>query len=85
MLILILLWLCQALLAETQQAHLAIASERKYAITPDVKQFAQDLLSDGTIPGMTIGVVHFDGFIETDAFGSKTEDGLEMTPEVRLL
>lgn len=53
-----------------------------YAITPDVKQFAEDVLRNGSVPGLTLGVVHSNGVVELEQFGRKTEDGATMTTDV---
>jgi hypothetical protein len=52
-------------------------------ITPEVEQLVQNVLVNGSIPGMALGIVRLDGTVESRGFGIKTEDGAEMTPDVR--
>ena len=74
-----------ALVRAEGQLSLEISSGVKRAITPEIKEFAQDLVHNGSVPGMTIGVVHSNGVVEFEAFGIKTEDGDNMTADVRSL
>ncbi|KAI0087674.1 beta-lactamase/transpeptidase-like protein [Irpex rosettiformis] len=48
-------------------------------ITPGVRQLANDLLKNGTIPGLSLAVVHLNGSLDSADFGVKNEDGDQMT------
>ena len=54
------------------------------AISNEVRNLARDLLTNYTIPGLSLSVVHSHGIVETAAFGIRTEDGDVMTPDVNM-
>ena len=51
-------------------------------ITSDVKSLANNLLLNGTIPGLSLAVVHLNGSFDSTSFGIKTEDNDEVTDHV---
>ena len=71
-------------LGAAQQVPLEVSKGHVIAITPEVKQFAKEVLHNGSVPGLTLGVVHSNGHVEFEAFGKKTEDGANMTIDVSL-
>lgn len=50
-------------------------------INKDFEEFVEKTRVDGSIPGLSIGIVRPDGQVEYGAWGEKTEDGEPMTPE----
>jgi hypothetical protein len=76
-------------IASAQQQHFAATlsgvHEGRSAITPELRQFIQDLQLNGTIPGISIAVVHSGGKIELEGFGESSEDGDKVSTEVRSL
>ena len=55
------------------------------ALSPEVKAFAHEVVTNGSIPGLSLGVVHLDGHTEFETFGIKTEDGDKMTTNVSVV
>lgn len=53
-------------------------------LTPEFNKFIEDVLANGTVPGLTLGVVHPSGETEFGAYGRKTEDGDKMTTDVSI-
>lgn len=59
----------------------------KQAITPEVSAYAEELLQQYHTPGLSVGVVQFDGDEVVNEFGfwgNKTEDGLKVSNEVSI-
>ncbi|KAI0343583.1 beta-lactamase/transpeptidase-like protein [Trametopsis cervina] len=72
-----LAWAQQQLFQTPQQT----PQTSKEAITNEIRQFIKDLQDNGTIPGISVAVVHSDGVVELEGFGKKTEDGVGMTAD----
>ena len=51
-------------------------------LTPELKQLVQDVVDNGTVPGLSLAVVHDGDVVEFETWGRKTEDGDEMTVDV---
>lgn len=75
--------LCPIVVAQSQ-IPLVNANSRK-AITPELSNFIEGLVKDATVPGLALGVVHADGESEYGAWGIRTEEGDDMTTDVRPL
>ncbi|KAI0713045.1 beta-lactamase/transpeptidase-like protein [Cerioporus squamosus] len=59
-------------------------SRSKSAITPEISAYAEGLLKETHVPGLTVGVVRVDGdsiVTEFGAWGNMTEDGNATKPE----
>lgn len=73
-------------IAQVQQSLAAfspnVRTDHRKAITPDIRQFAEDVLRNGSVPGAAIGVVWPDRPVELTTFGIKSEDGTNMTTDV---
>ena len=54
----------------------------KHVLTPEFNKFIAEALANGTVPGLTLGVVHPDGEVEFGAYGRRTEEGDAMTTDV---
>jgi len=52
-------------------------------LTPDFVEVVQQIVDAEKIPGLTLAVVYKDGSSELDAWGIKSEDGTNMTTDVR--
>lgn len=75
-----------ALNQEVSQLAFSIQSNRTTGnsiITPELSEYIETLRSEWNIPGITLGVVHSGGKVELGAWGRKSEDGDEMTTDVR--
>ncbi|RPD58606.1 beta-lactamase/transpeptidase-like protein [Lentinus tigrinus ALCF2SS1-7] len=60
------------------------ASRSKSAITPEISAYAEGLLKEKQVPGLSVGVVRVDGdsiVTEFGAWGNVTEDGNATKPE----
>ena len=51
-------------------------------LTPEFNKLIEEILANGTVPGLTLGVVHPSGEVEFGAYGRKTEDEDKMTIDV---
>ena len=51
-------------------------------LNPKFHEFVQEVVTNGSIPGLTLGVIHAGGDVEFGAWGKKTEDGQNMTADV---
>ncbi len=51
-------------------------------ITPEIKQFADELLKNATILGLSLAVVYLNGSFDSASFGVRTEEGDGMTTDV---
>ena len=56
--------------------------DAKHILTREFRQFVQDVANNGTIPGLTLGVVHSGDEVEYGSWGRRTEDDDEMTVDV---
>ncbi|KAI0346460.1 beta-lactamase transpeptidase-like protein [Trametopsis cervina] len=65
----------------TFEANRAISPATENVITPSLRRLIQDLRRNGSIPGISLGIVHTDGTIETEGFGYRTEEGDATTPD----
>ena len=65
--------------ANTVEIHSASASRR--VLTPEFKQFVQEIIDKYDVPGLTLGVLH-EGEVELGAWGRRTEDNDPMTEDV---
>ena len=65
--------------ADTVDAHSSSASRR--VMTPEFKQFVQEIIERYDVPGLSLGVLH-GGEVELGAWGRRTEDNDPMTEDV---
>ena len=70
--------------------HTSGGSRSKTAITPEISAFAERLLKERGVPGLSIGVVRLDGahnevLTEFGQWGNRTEDGDSVEPGVSRL
>ena len=64
----------------------AATRTRKSALTADISAFAERLLKERRVPGISVGVVQLNGgsvIAEFGTWGNMTEDGDAVKPEVR--
>jgi hypothetical protein len=52
-------------------------------LTPDLVDFVQEIVNANEIQGLTLAIVHKTGPPELGAWGIKSEDGANMTTDVR--
>jgi hypothetical protein len=52
-------------------------------LTPDIVDFVQEIVNANGIQGLTVAIVHKTGPAELGAWGIKSEDGTNMTTDVR--
>lgn len=65
------------------QQVLFVAEQNSFSpITPELKQFADELLKNATIPGLSLAVVHLNGSFDSASFGVRIEEGDGMTTDV---
>ena len=50
-------------------------------LTPELNDFIQEVVANGSIPGLALGIVHSGGVQEFGAWGKQTEDDDPMTAE----
>lgn len=55
------------------------------AITPEFSKYVENLMKEGGVPGLALGVVHANGESEYGAWGIRSEEGEGMTTDVRYL
>lgn len=78
-----LLYIAGLVSAQLPQAHLDVASVDTQGIfTPALKQFAEDVLRNWSVPGMAVGVAYANNTVEHEAFGIMTEDSARVTTNV---
>ena len=56
----------------------------KVILTPELTKFIQEVVTNGSLPGLSIGIVHSGGVVEFGTWGKKSEDGEKMTSDVSL-
>ena len=59
-------------------------THEKTGITPEVRRFVEELRKNGTIPGLSVAIIHTQGKDELEGFGISTEDGGKLVPEVSI-
>jgi CubicO group peptidase (beta-lactamase class C family) len=69
-------------LAQWQQIFRVDSDKSKHAITPAILELAEQLLPEGNISGLSIGVVHSGNIVELKGWGVKSEDGDQTSPDV---
>jgi hypothetical protein len=52
-------------------------------LTPDVVGIVQNIIDADQIPGLTVAIVNKTGHVEFGAWGIKSENGTNMTTDVR--
>jgi hypothetical protein len=57
----------------------------RQVFTPEFSDYVGRVLNRNNLPGISLGVVRKDGTFELGAWGSKSEDGEPVTPDVRRL
>ncbi|KAH9925641.1 beta-lactamase/transpeptidase-like protein [Epithele typhae] len=71
--------------AHTPSSNAVLNAAPQQAVTPEVSSYAERLLKDHGIPGITLGFVRVgeDGSVATElaGWGNMTEDGMPVTPE----
>lgn len=55
----------------------------RQVLTPEFSDYIDRVLNQNSVPGISLGVVRKDGTFELGAWGSKTDDGEPVTPDVR--
>lgn len=55
------------------------------AITPEFSKYVENLMKEGGVPGLALGVVHATGETEYGAWGVRSEEGEMMSTDVRYL
>jgi hypothetical protein len=60
----------------------SLSGNHQEIITPKLSDFIQDVLTAANVPGISIGIVGPDGHTEFGAWGIKTDEGENLTPDV---
>lgn len=69
-------------LASTDAQHDVGNSDATRVLTPEFDKFVREVVANGSVPGLTLGIVHPGGKIELGAWGRRTEDDDPMTVDV---
>ena len=86
-----LLWLFFSVIAHHSAVDAAVGKYRRSTLngtsatilTPDFVQTVQEIVNEGGIPGLTVAVVNKTGPAEIGAWGINSENGTNMTTDVR--
>ena len=65
-----------------EESTVAGISTTKHALTPGVLNLTEQLMKEGDIPGLSIGVVHSNDIVEVQSWGIRSEDGDVLTTDV---
>ena len=86
-----LLWLFFSVIAHHSAVDAALGKYRRSTLngtsatilTPDFVQTVQEIVNEGGIPGLTLAIVNKTGPAEIGAWGINSENGTNMTTDVR--